>query len=437
MASFSLSASDKQLLATSQRVLCETNPENGSRSDFHKPPHGSTRCPLLEIPVEIRAVIYRYLLPTTVPTKGNRYTWLPGNITLLAANQQIYHEAVAIMYGTSTFCLTLWCHFIEFSCPGLSVQFPERIASRNLALIRRYLIHIPNNFGGLLYLAHAVRGQVAKLLDILGKASVIHQLQIHFQEDNYGGKRDQEVLLPFLGLKNTQSVSLFGNIEPNLEMRLQKRLTNAYTKNSLPHLPLELRDAIYHLVLPYTTTVLEHLSPNRMNRSIFWQKGHTAIMRTCKSIYKETSRILYQANDFQFCYFSPTQVWKFQPGIRPGAPSTAALTPYIGAHFIDIRNFTFNFQCCFLGIGEWGLEGGPLDKLNKFLQRVPAIANLTLKGPGICFWCARDEHYGNLAHDFENRLHVRGVGKAHLYGLDTIADDLRMQLESPAGSGEV
>lgn len=206
------------------------------------------------------------IVPTTISIRGKGAVWVRGNIALLVVNKQIYHEAIQIVYGTSTFTIDVRYNAITFAyqwilpsglVPKTTLVFPDRFAERNLAFIRRYQIrvHVVDGYTGMIKynisgrspLADGVRDQVTKLASIIGNVSEIQHLQISLQDDYRGTENDQSVpsvLLPFFDLKNTHAVSLSGNITSDLQKRLLNRLTNAYTRNSLSRRPLELRDII-------------------------------------------------------------------------------------------------------------------------------------------------------------------------------------------------
>jgi len=70
----------------------------------------------VNLPVEIRQLIYPYLNPNTKITSGtNKYDdWVPleregepCSLALLQTNRQIYHETVEILYKSATYCAWL------------------------------------------------------------------------------------------------------------------------------------------------------------------------------------------------------------------------------------------------------------------------------------------------------------------------------------------
>ena len=60
-------------------------------------------------------------------------------------------------------------------------------------------------------------------------------------------------------------------------------------------LPLELRLAIWQLVLPHT---MPHHPENNPWEGTFWRLGHTALLATCHQIYEEGMQIMYSESVF-------------------------------------------------------------------------------------------------------------------------------------------
>ncbi len=404
MASFSVYGYDKQMLPATTESSFDNEGKHGNGSSDHERPHTSTSCPLLEMPVEVRNHIYQLVVPTTTQVQGKGTAWLRGSTAFLVVNKQIYFEAIKIMYGTSTFVIDVRYNAISFAyqwilpsglVPKTTFVFPTKFAERNLALIRRYQIRvqlvdsytgmIKYNISGHSPLVDGVRDQVAKLVSILGNVSKIHQLQICLQDDYHGTENGQSVppvLLPFVGLKNTHIVSLSGNITPDLQKRLQDRLTNAYMKNSLFRLPLELREIIYNFVLPYTIATTDIPPWSIEERLVHWQRGYVAILATYKSIYRETSSIMYQGNDFEFHYNHSDQVWKFMPLVWPRPPGSDPPAPNISVHLVDIRFITIDtIQNVSDRFDRWGPHYQVPEKLNRLFQQLPRTEIVTFNRP--------------------------------------------------------
>ena len=245
MASIYVYGYDERMLAAPQKVSYESSQKIGSRSEYHRISTGSTRCPLLEMPAEIRTSIYKYLLPTTIDIGGKGTAWVRGSTALLATNKRIYHEAIAMMYGSSTFLLDLRYDSLTFTYRyalrsaiilSSDLRFPDSIAARNLVLIRRYCVHIhfidsytgmiKYNIASLAGLAHGVKGQVARLTRSFQDSAEIEQLRIIFRDENRDNKTGGDVLSPLLSLRNIQSVSFSGMIDLKLRMRLERSLTS-------------------------------------------------------------------------------------------------------------------------------------------------------------------------------------------------------------------
>lgn len=392
-----------QMLPPTTETALDNQGEHGNGSSGHKRPQRSTSCPLLEVPVEVRNMIYQLVVPTTTQVQGKGTAWLRGSTAFLAVNKQIYNEAITIMYGTSTFVIDVRYNGISFAyqwmlpsglVPKTTFVFPTKFAERNFTLIRRYQIrvHLVHSYTGMIKynisgrspLADGVRDQVTKLVSILGNVCEIHQLQICLEDNYYGTEYNQSVppvLLPFFGLKNTHAVSLSGNITPDLQKRLQDRLTNAYMKISLFRLPLELREITYNLILPYTLATTK-FPWSIEERLVHWQRGHVAIMATCKSIYRETCSIMYQKNDFEFHYNHIDRVWEFTPLVWPRPPCSDPPAPNITVHLVDIRFITIDrIQNASDRLERWGPHYQAPERLNRLFRQLPRIETVTFNHP--------------------------------------------------------
>ncbi len=186
MASISVYGYENQMLAALEEPCLENEGKGDKRLSYHKLPHGSTSCPLLRVPIEVRNNIYQFVVPTTTQIIGKGAAWLRGSISLLAVNKQIHNEAIKMMYGTSTFVIDVNFDSITFVyqwvlpsglVPETSLAFPDKFVQHNLALIRKYQIRIhvvdsytgmtKYNIGGRSPLIGGVQGQVAKLARIL------------------------------------------------------------------------------------------------------------------------------------------------------------------------------------------------------------------------------------------------------------------------------
>lgn len=105
------------------------------------------------------------------------------------------------------------------------------------------------------YLARGLRCQVSTFCDFLKELHEIRELRISYHggsEENYAFL--QLVMESFWHLENTRTVNVRDSerVDEVLATRLQEHLTDAYTKNSLLRLPLELREDVYRHAIPHT-----------------------------------------------------------------------------------------------------------------------------------------------------------------------------------------
>ena len=110
--------------------------------------------------------------------------------------------------------------------PKRTFAFPDKLAERNVSLIRKLLIrihHVDNytgmvkhNFGGP-GLREGLRIQVEKLCQsTLQQMYEISHLHIHFRNDSQIMSVDQAILRPFMNLTNTRTLKLTGSITADL-----------------------------------------------------------------------------------------------------------------------------------------------------------------------------------------------------------------------------
>lgn len=111
----------------------------------------TSRCLLLELPLELRQQIYSYALPSTtsVLSKENSIVWHRGSTALLGTCRLLHEECATELYGGNTFALSVvWdCATFDYQwrsplrlLPRRHMAFPEAFSSRNVALMRR--IHV-------------------------------------------------------------------------------------------------------------------------------------------------------------------------------------------------------------------------------------------------------------------------------------------------------
>ena len=161
MASISVYGYSTQIIAHPKGNPEEIASAEDKREDVLRPkcrelPPGSTSCPLLAVPLEIRTNIYNFVLPSAKNYKDKGTAWLRGSTAILGANRQIYHEAIEILYGSNTFIIDVGYDSITFAyqwvlpsglVPKTTLALLNKFAKHNLALIRRYLIRVRKEQG--------------------------------------------------------------------------------------------------------------------------------------------------------------------------------------------------------------------------------------------------------------------------------------------------
>ena len=237
-----------------REAFTEDSRDEVMRSKHHQLTPGSTSCPLLAVPLEIRASVYSFVLPAAIEHSDKGTAWLRGSIAILATNKQIYHEAVEMMYGINTFIIDVGYDFVTFAyqwilpsglVPKTTIALLEKFPKRNLALIRRYLIrvHMVDSYTGMIKynvtslspLAVGVQSQVLKLVNTLQVASEIFRLQIHLVISEWNPELylyGNIALSPFLGLKNVSAIFLSGRIPLDFQKKLRDCVTDACVTSS-------------------------------------------------------------------------------------------------------------------------------------------------------------------------------------------------------------
>ena len=123
---------------------------------------------------------------------------------------------------------------------------------------------------------------------------------------------------------NHRSILLDGGDSPNSEPSTP---SDVYERNSFLRLPPEIRAKIYDILLPHTETMY-NTQPTQ-HKYIRWRHGHMAIMRTCRLVHRESSRLLYSTRDFQLTcgddHFRFTPFWLPKGRLLPGVPFEQSL----------------------------------------------------------------------------------------------------------------
>ena len=163
-----------------------------------------------------------------------------------------------------------------------------------------YIGMVKYNYSNLEILARGLRCQANILCAFLNDTHEIREMRISFHGgDEEGHKVLPVVMEPFWQLKKTKKVTVEdpGRVNEPLRMGLQEHLTNAYTRNSLMRLPLELREHVYRHALPHT------LSTGAGDRKVItWYPGDTSILASCRQVNVEAMRVLYATNEFEFSW---------------------------------------------------------------------------------------------------------------------------------------
>ena len=277
-------------------------------------------CPFLKLPYELRTHIYSYVLPGTSEHLFRGIIWTRATAAIWATNQQIYRECINLIYGNSTFLIDVRYDKVEFLyqwilpqnplVPKRVFNFPHPIALRNQPLMRKFhvRIHQVDSYTGMIkynysnpeLLFRGLRSQVSMLCSLLQEMHEIREFRITYE----GGDEASHIFLPlvmdpFWHLKKTKKVTVKdpGRVNESLRKKLQEHLTDAYTKNSLMQLPLELREHVYRHALPHTLS-----TGTGDDKVIRWVSGDISILSTCKQVNVEATRVLYATNEFEFSW---------------------------------------------------------------------------------------------------------------------------------------
>lgn len=140
-------------------------------------------------------------------------------------------------------------------------------------------------------LALGMKKQAEILCEQLQNIPEIRELRICCDGGDAGSREVLPIALePFWALKNTHVVHSQGSEldKAGVQAKLQSHLQRAYAKNSLLRLPRELRQAVYRLIIPYTTT-----SPGSEHKSaVLWHRDDVSILRMSKAVYSEAIQLL-------------------------------------------------------------------------------------------------------------------------------------------------
>lgn len=277
-------------------------------------------CPFLKLPYELRTHIYSYVLPITMELPDRGVVWQRATAAIWATNRQVYKECIRLIYGNPTFLIDVRYDKVEFlhqwSLPKGSLipkrifNFPDPFAARNRPLMRKFhvRVHQVDGYTGMIkynysnpeILARTLRCQVSILCGFLKEMYEIREFRISY----HGGDSESHAMLPlvmepFRQIKTTKTVTVEDPLGANegLRTELQEHLTDAYTRNSLMRLPLELREHVYRHAMPHT------LSTGTGDKKVItWCPGKISILGTCRQVNTEATRVLYATNEFDFSW---------------------------------------------------------------------------------------------------------------------------------------
>ena len=289
-------------------------PNNSVVTSLDQPSCSSKVFPLLQLPIELREKIFELVLPHTTVAGTRGIAWVRGHCAILATSRRVFNEGIRIMYGRNTFVTDVVWDGVTFAyqwllptglVPKRTFAFPDKLAKRNVSYIRNLLIriHHVDNYTGMIKhnfsgpgLRQGLRLQLERLCqETLQDMYEISHLHIHFQNDSHKMSVDQQILEPLMQLTKTRALQLTGSITPGVQRALQAQLSDAHSRNSIFYLPLEIRERIYDLALPYSKAYLNEVS----HKTVVWVKGSAELLRTCAMIYREASEVLYRSRDFE------------------------------------------------------------------------------------------------------------------------------------------
>ncbi|MCJ1463055.1 hypothetical protein MMC07_001659 [Pseudocyphellaria aurata] len=208
---------------------------------YHKLQEGTTACPLLGLPLELRVNIYSHLLPTTVEVEGKGVLWQRGNIKVLSTCKQIYHEAIKIMYEEAIFVIDVAWDGVTFAyqwllstglMPKTTLAFPDSLAWRNLSCVKKLHVRIHQvdsytgmmkyNYAGRDPLTAKLKEQVETLCKSLKEMTRLRHLGVDLQKCPHDDPVAMSIIMqPFTRLRNLHKFTLSGNSNSDLLLKLQ------------------------------------------------------------------------------------------------------------------------------------------------------------------------------------------------------------------------
>ncbi len=183
-------------------LLPEQQPKSMSQDvDAHILKAGSTACPLLGVPLELRQQIFSYVLPSTFSDASKECVWLRGNLAINSTNKQIHDECIQIMYGRCTFFIDISMEGIHWFYQSLLptknlvtnrvFEFPAKFPAHNRQYMRNFFVRVNqvDSYTGMIkyncsscqVLARRVGEQVELFCDFLGSLPEIHELTLQYR----------------------------------------------------------------------------------------------------------------------------------------------------------------------------------------------------------------------------------------------------------------
>ena len=230
MTSISVYGYDTGMLVAHDSSVKEGTFETSELEEPHKLTTGCTRCLFLELPYELRAQIYSYVLPSTSNVTNRGLVWDRG-APIWATNRQIHSECIGPLYGNGTFLVEVgydYIHFVhQYRLPTSNLIakrihiFPEKISPRYQILMRRFKIivkEVDSYTGMIMYncsnteaLYLKLRQQMQKLCDFLREFPEVRNLEILYDQEYRKVNMERLMELPskpFRGLSNVFAFSI-------------------------------------------------------------------------------------------------------------------------------------------------------------------------------------------------------------------------------------
>ncbi|KAI4262049.1 MAG: hypothetical protein L6R42_002768 [Xanthoria sp. 1 TBL-2021] len=187
------------------------------------------RCRLLELPAELRAEIFLYVLPTSTNSPIHGPRWIKGATALLRTSRRIYDEAAQLMYRRAAIRLLVYEDSTIFEYQGL-FEGHHNLASSQWS--REEYLRFITRFEVAIYLdtyefkvgsglTCATRDQLEALCKTLEAVPEIENLSLYFYDHFTVTKADETVLRPILDLENIQEIKYVGKKSNLIRQQLE------------------------------------------------------------------------------------------------------------------------------------------------------------------------------------------------------------------------